>query len=400
MPTTIHVPFVDLRAQHDALAPEIERAVRQVFERGDFILGAAVDAFEHEFAAYHDVRHAIGVGTGLDAIEIALRAHGIGPGDEVITAANTFIATVLAILAVGARPVLVDADAERYTIDPAALSAAITSRTRAIVPVHLFGQPVDVDGVLAIARRYNLLVVEDAAQAHGARYNGQRVGGFGHAAAFSFYPSKNLGAYGDGGMIVTNDNETAQKLRLLRNYGQRAKYAHSIAGTNSRLDTVQAAILRVKLPHLDEWNAARRRHAARYEELIEATFGVDRPVRTPGLVAAHVYHQYVVRVPDRDRVRAGLAADGIETQVYYPIPLHLQPCFANLGYKPGDLPEAERASREALALPLYPELPEEALQSLDFFLQKGDDPVILLDRVAKMVKRKTSQHRISNGSSG
>src|SRR3989442_6298029 len=209
MTTTIQVPFVDLRAQHDALAPEIDRAVRKVFERGDFILGAAGEKFEGEFAAYHDVRHAIGVGTGLDAIEVALHAEAIGPGDEVSAAANTFIATVLAILAVGARPVLVDADAERYTIDPAALSAAITSRTRAIVPVHLFGQPVDVDGVLAIPRRYNLLLVAHAAQAHGARYNGQAVGGFAHPAAVRLYPAKNLGAYGDGGMIVTHDKETA-----------------------------------------------------------------------------------------------------------------------------------------------------------------------------------------------
>src|SRR5262245_59800299 len=256
MTTTIQVPFVDLQAQHEALASEIDQAVRQVFSRGDFILGAAVEAFETAFAAHHDVKHAIGVGTGLDAIELALRAYDIGPGDEVITAANTYFATALAILGVGARPVLVDADPERYTIDPAALSPAITSRTRAIVPVHLFGQPADVDGVLSVARRHNLVVVEDAAQAHGARCNGQRIGGFGHAAAFSFYPSKNLGAYGDGGMILTNDDRTAEKLRLLRNYGQRVKYYHATAGVNSRLDTVQAAILRVKLPHLDGWNAA------------------------------------------------------------------------------------------------------------------------------------------------
>ncbi|OLC46093.1 MAG: erythromycin biosynthesis sensory transduction protein eryC1 [Acidobacteria bacterium 13_1_40CM_65_14] len=352
MTTTIQVPFVDLRAQHDALAPEIDRAVRQVFERGDFILGAAVEKFEGEFAAYHDVRHAIGVGTGLDAIEIALRAHGIGPGDEVITAANTFIATVLAILAVGARPVLVDADAERYTIDPGALSAAITSRTRAIVPVHLFGQPVDVDGVLAIARRYNLLVVEDAAQAHGARYNGQRVGGFGHAAAFSFYPSKNLGAYGDGGMIVTNDSETAQKLRLLRNYGQRAKYAHSIAGTNSRLDTVQAAILRVKLPHLDEWNAARRRHADAYGERLPAR------VQTPSSAAGveHVYHLYVIETDHRDTVQQQLRAKEIATGIHYPVPVHLQEACADLGYRAGDFPVTERAAERMLSLPMYPEL--------------------------------------------
>ena len=352
MTTTIQVPFVDLRAQHDALAPEIDRAVRQVFERGDFILGAAVEAFEADFAACHEVRHAIGVGTGLDAIELALRAHGIGPGDEVITAANTFIATVLAILDVGARPVLVDADPERYTIDPSALSAAITSRTRAIVPVHLFGQPVDVDGVLAMARRHNLVVIEDAAQAHGARYNGQRIGQFGHAAAFSFYPSKNLGACGDGGMIVTNDDLTAEKLRLMRNYGQRAKYYHSTAGTNSRLDTVQAAILRVKLPHLDDWNAARRRHAGAYAERLSAR--VETPSSAPGV--EHVYHLYVIETDRRDAVQQQLRAKEIATGIHYPVPVHLQEACAGLGYGVGDFPVTERAAQRMLSLPMYPEL--------------------------------------------
>jgi dTDP-4-amino-4,6-dideoxygalactose transaminase len=350
--TTIQVPFVDLRAQHDALAPEIERAVRQVFERGDFILGAAVERFEAEFAAYIGTKHAIGVASGLDAIELALRAAGIGPGDEVITVANTFIATVLAILAVGARPVLVDADPERYTIDPAGLSAAITSRTRAIVPVHLFGQPVDVDAVLTAARRHNLFVVEDAAQAHGARLNGQRAGQFGHAAAFSFYPSKNLGAYGDGGMVVTSDDRTAETLRQLRNYGQRAKYDHAIAGISSRLDTVQAAILRVKLPHLDDWNAARRRHAAAYTERLSAR--VQTPIEAAGV--EHVYHLYVIETERRDAMQQQLRAREISTGIHYPIPVHLQEACASLGYRAGDFPVTERAAARMLSLPMYPEL--------------------------------------------
>jgi dTDP-4-amino-4,6-dideoxygalactose transaminase len=352
MTTTIQIPFVDLQAQHETLAPEIDRAVRQVFSRGDFILGAAVEAFEREFAALHDVRHAIGVGSGLDAIELALRAYDIGPGDEVITAANTFIATALAILGVGARPVLVDADPERYTIDPAALSAAITSRTRAIVPVHLFGQPADIDAVLAAARRHNLVVIEDAAQAHGARCNGQRIGGFGHAAAFSFYPSKNLGAYGDGGMIVTNDDHTAAHVRLLRNYGQRAKYYHGITGTNSRLDTVQAAILRVKLPHLDAWNAARRRHAARYGERLSSH--VRTPMAAEGV--EHVFHLYVIETDRRDAMQQHLRSREIATGIHYPVPIHLQEACKDLGYRVGDFPVTERAAERMLSLPMYPEL--------------------------------------------
>jgi dTDP-4-amino-4,6-dideoxygalactose transaminase len=358
MIATMHVPFVDLKAQHRPLAAEIEAAVHAVFERGDFIMGAAVEQFEAEYAALIGTRHAISVGTGLAAIELALRAFGIGPGDEVITAANTFIATVLAISAVGATPVFADMDRETYTIDPAAIAAAVGPRTRAIVPVHLYGQPVDLDGVMAVAARHNLLVVEDAAQAHGARYGGRRAGSFGHAAAFSFYPSKNLGAYGDAGMIVTNDDAAAAKLRLLHNYGQRVKYYHSIFGTNSRLDTVQAAVLRVKLPHLDAWNAARRRHAAAYGARL------PKNLHTPAEAAKaeHIYHLYVIETENRDRLQQRLRARQIDTLIHYPVPAHLQEACVPLGYKAGDFPATEAAAPRILSLPMYPELTDEQIE--------------------------------------
>jgi dTDP-4-amino-4,6-dideoxygalactose transaminase len=352
MIATMHVPFVDLKAQHRPLAPEIEAAVHAVFERGDFILGAAVEQFEADYARFIGARHAIGVGTGLAAIELALRAFGVGPGDEVITAANTFIATVLAITGVGATPVFVDMDRESYTIDPAAVAAAVGSRTRAIVPVHLYGQPVDLDGVMAVAQRHNLLVIEDAAQAHGARYGNTRVGTFGHAAAFSFYPSKNLGAYGDAGIIVTNDDAAAGRMRLLRNYGQRVKYYHSVFGTNSRLDTVQAAILRVKLPHLDGWNAARRRHAARYAAALPA--GVHPPAAAAN--REHIYHLYVIEADGRDRLQQRLRERQIDTGIHYPVPAHLQEACAPLGHTAGDFPATEAAAARILSLPMYPEL--------------------------------------------
>jgi dTDP-4-amino-4,6-dideoxygalactose transaminase len=358
MIATMHVPFVDLKAQHRPLAAEIEAAVHAVFERGDFIMGAAVEQFEAEYAALIGTRHAISVGTGLAAIELALRAFGVGPGDEVITAANTFIATVLAISAVGATPVFADMDRETYTIDPAAIAAAVGPRTRAIVPVHLYGQPVDLDGVMAVAARHNLLVVEDAAQAHGARYGGRRAGSFGHAAAFSFYPSKNLGAYGDAGMIVTNDDAAAAKLRLLHNYGQRVKYYHSIFGTNSRLDTVQAAVLRVKLPHLDAWNAARRRHAAAYSARL------PKSVHTPAEAAKaeHIYHLYVIETENRDRLQQRLRARQIDTLIHYPVPAHLQEACVPLGYEAGDFPATEAAAPRILSLPMYPELTDEQIE--------------------------------------
>ena len=354
MSAIVRVPFVDLQAQQQNIGAAISRAIEDVLTRCDFILGAAVERFEADYARFIGTRHAIGVGTGLDAIELALRAHGIGPGDEVITAANTFIATVLAIEAAGARPVLVDADRDTYAMDPAAITAAVGPRTRAIIPVHLYGQPVDLDLVLAAARRHNLLVIEDAAQAHGARYKGRRAGGFGHSAAFSFYPAKNLGACGDGGMIVTNDDAVADKARVLRNYGQRAKYHHSTMGTNSRLDTLQAAILGVKLPHLDAWNEARRRHARAYTERLAGV------VRTPAAAphVEHVYHLYVIETGHRDAVQQHLKASGVDTGIHYPIPVHLQEASAHLGYRAGEFPVTEAAAARILSLPMYPELAE------------------------------------------
>jgi dTDP-4-amino-4,6-dideoxygalactose transaminase len=271
----------------------------------------------------------------------------------VITAANTFIATVLAIVAVGARPVLVDVDPATFNMAPAALEAAVTPRARAVMPVHLYGQPADMLAILAIAERHHLLVIEDAAQAHGAHYRGKRVGGFGHAAAFSFYPGKNLGAYGDGGMVLTSDNGIAEKIRQLRNYGRRVKYYHELCGTNSRLDTLQAAILRVKLKCLDRWNAARRYHAATYNRLLAGS-----PVRLPVATtdAEHVYHLYVVQVEDRGRIQAALTAQGIHTGIHYPVPVHLQKACANLGYRQGDFPVTEAAAQLILSLPMFPEL--------------------------------------------
>ena len=345
------VPFVDLPRQYASIEHELQQALRLVFARGDFVLGSALEQFETAFASYCGSKHAVGVANGGDAIELALRAFGIGPGDEVITAANTFIATVLAIMATGARPILADIDPETYTIDPEALSAAISPRTRALIPVHLYGQPADLTAVQTIATRHQLIVIEDAAQAHGARFNGARVGSFGQAGTFSFYPSKNLGAYGDGGMIVTNDDRVAERLRLLRNYGQERKYVHTISGRNSRLDSLQAATLNVKLPHLDEWNRARRRHAAAYGERL---IGVHVPVSRD--VSEHVYHLYVIELDRRDAVRQTLKSRGIHTGIHYPVPTHLQTACTSLGYRRGQFPLTEAAAGRILSLPMYPEL--------------------------------------------
>jgi dTDP-4-amino-4,6-dideoxygalactose transaminase len=354
----MQVPFVDLAAQYRTIEAEVNAAIAEVLRRGDFVLGRAVEQFEEEFAAYCQAAYAIGVDSGYSALELILRAYGIGPGDEVITAANTFIATVLTISNTGARPVLVDVDPCTYNLDPERLAAAITPRTRAIVAVHLYGQPAAMDPIRAIAQRYGLLVVEDAAQAHGARYKGRRVGSLGDAAGFSFYPAKNLGAYGDGGAVVTNDPAIAERVRLLRNLGQRAKYDHAIKGYNHRLDTLQAAVLRVKLAQLDGWNAARRCAAAEYDRRMAGL-----PVLTPPVNddAEPIYHLYVIRVRDRAALQKHLGQAGIATGIHYPVPIHLQAAYRELGYGRGDFPVTELLADEILSLPMYAELPNEMI---------------------------------------
>lgn len=349
----MRVPFVDLRTQRESIASEVQAAITSVMERGDFVLGADVERFEAEFAEYLGAVHAVGVGSGGAALELALRAYGIGGSDEVITAANTFVATVLAIVAVGARPVLVDVDSKTLNMDPDALAAAITPRTRAVIPVHLYGQPADLDRILAVAARHHLVVIEDTAQAHGARYHGRRAGTFGHAAAFSFYPSKNLGAYGDGGLVATNDARIAETLRMLRNYGQRAKYHHAIVGTNSRLDTLQAAILRVKLGHLDHWNCCRQEHAARYDRLLSG-LPIEVPVVAPAV--EHVFHLYVIQADARDELQRSLRSEEIETGIHYPVPVHCLEACTDLGYRRGAFPVTEAAAQRILSLPMYAEL--------------------------------------------
>jgi dTDP-4-amino-4,6-dideoxygalactose transaminase len=354
------IPFVDLKPQTASLEPALTQAIQRVIERGDFILGADVEAFEQEFAAYCGVTHAVGVDSGLSALDLALRAAQVGPGDEVITQANTFIATVGAILAVGARPVLVDCDHDGG-VDASAVAAAITPRTGAIMPVHLFGRLGDIDGILSVANRAGVPVIEDACQAHGAILNGKRAGSFGLAAAFSFYPAKNLGAFGDGGILVTNSAEVAQMVRALRHYGQKAKYEHVAAPLNHRLDTIQAAVLRVKLPHLDGWNARRRYLADAYREQL-APLGLQLPSGPHD--ERHVYHLFVVQHRQRDQLRAHLAQQGIETGIHYPIPVHRQPALKDLGYPAGAFSNAERLARESLSLPMYPEMPLDHIERI------------------------------------
>jgi dTDP-4-amino-4,6-dideoxygalactose transaminase len=353
MTSNADVPLVDLKAQYRTIFPEIDSAIRQVIDRADFILGADVDAFEEEFAAFCGVRNAVGCGSGTEALTLAMAALGVGPGDEVILPAMTFIATALAVTRCGARPVLADVDPQTALIDPAAVAAAITSRTKAIVPVHLYGQCADITEIGAIARRSGLLVVEDAAQAHGATHAGVRAGALGDAGCFSFYPGKNLGAYGDAGAVTTNDDAIADRLRRLRNWGGRIKHRHDELGINSRLDTLQAAVLRAKLRHLDRWNEARRRHAADYDRHLSAV---------PELVPARhadgsVFHLYVARSTRRDEHVAALNRAGIGAAVHYPFAIHEHRAYAGLGHKAGAFPHAERWARTCLSLPIYPEMP-------------------------------------------
>lgn len=352
------VPFVDLGAQYRTISGEITEAVSKVLRESDFILGREVSLFEEEFASFCQAKWAIGVDSGTSALELALRAYEIGPGDEVITAANSFIASALAISHAGATPVLVDVDPDTFTVGLAAIEKAITPRTKAIIPVHLYGHPADMDPIVQLAQRHGLVVIEDACQAHGARYKGKRTGSLGHAAAFSFYPGKNLGAYGDGGMVVTNDHAVAKRLEMLRNYGQKEKYQHMFRGYNRRLDTLQAAVLRIKLKYLEEWNGARRQHATTYSRLL-AQAGIVVP--RAAAASESVWHLYVIRTDQRDALKEHLASRGISVGIHYPIPIHLQPAYEDLGYRQGDFPVTEKYARRILSLPMYAELTPEKI---------------------------------------
>jgi len=348
------VPFVDLKVQYLSIKGEIDAAVLNVFDSTQFVLGKEVAAFEELFAAYTQTSHVMGVNTGTSALHLSLLAAGIGKGDEVITTPFTFIATVSAIDYTGATPVFVDIDPVSFTIDPAKIEAAITPRTKAILPVHLYGQPADMDPIMEIAKRHGLVVIEDAAQAHGAEYKGRRVGSIGDLGCFSFYPGKNLGAYGEGGAVTTNNPEFVRTVRMLRDWGAERRYYHDLKGFNYRLEGVQGAVLKVKMKYIEGWTEARRTVAARYDAAL-----ADSGIPTPHAAAdrRHVYHIYAIRDAQRDALQTYLHDHGVSTGIHYPIPVHLQGAFAELGHKEGDFPHSEAAAREVLSLPMYPELP-------------------------------------------
>ena len=347
------IPFVDLKAQYVSIKNEVNAAIQGVLDSCQFTLGSEVAAFEEEFAAYCQTQHGVGVNTGTSALHLALLAAKVGPGDEVITVPFTFVATVAAIHYTGARPVFVDIDPSSFTMDVNAIEAAITDKTKAILPVHLYGRPADMDPILEIARKRNLVVIEDAAQAHGAEYKGRRAGSLGDMGCFSFYPGKNLGAYGEGGMVVTGNAEYARTIRMLRDWGAERKYEHVLKGYNFRLEGLQGAVLRVKLRHLEAWTEARRSIATRYDRLLAGS-GVPTPAAMPH--ARHVYHIYAIRTQQRQVWQKALLEQGIQTGIHYPIPVHLLPAYADLGYTRGQFPNAERAADEVLSLPMFPEL--------------------------------------------
>jgi dTDP-4-amino-4,6-dideoxygalactose transaminase len=351
------IPFVDLKAQYHSIKSEIDAAIQNILETSQFALGKEVAAFEEEFSAYHQVKLAAGVNSGTSALHLALLATGIGPGDEVITIPFTFVATVAAIHYTGARTVFVDIEPRSFTMDPALIEQAITPRTKAILPVHLYGQMADMDPILEIARKHKLLVIEDAAQAHGAEYKGHRAGSLGDLGCFSFYPGKNLGAYGEGGMVLTNNPDYIRTVRMLRDWGAEKKYEHVLKGYNYRMEGMQGAILRVKLRHLEAWTAARRAHAARYNQAL-AGKGIGIPEEMSH--ARHVYHIYAIRTEQRAALIQHLNARNIQNGIHYPFPVHLLPAFADLGYKAGQFPHSEKAANEVLSLPMYAELPENA----------------------------------------
>ena len=352
------VPLLDLKAQFATIQDEIRVAIERVLESQHFILGPEVEAFENEVADYCQCNYGIGVSSGTDALLAALMAIDLQPGDEVITTPYTFFATAGSVARLGGKPVFVDIDPQTYNIDPSRIEKAITPRTRAIMPVHLFGQTADMDPIMEVARKHNLVVIEDAAQAIGAEYKGRRAGSIGHLGCFSFFPSKNLGAFGDAGMVVTNDPELNENIKLLRGHGAAPKYYHQVVGGNFRLDALQAAVLRVKLKYLDAWTLARKRNAVNYRQLFEAAGLADEQVTLPidASHGRHIYNQFVIRVRHRDELRAFLRNNQIGSEIYYPLPLHLQACFAELGHHKGDFPFSETAAKETLAIPIYPEL--------------------------------------------
>ncbi len=365
------IALVDLQRQYNNLKTEIDPAIQKVLQDAHFIMGEDVRLFEKEFAAYIGSSYCVSLNSGTDALLLALQALGIQKGDEVIVPVNTFVATAFAVSATGATPVFVDIDPTTYLINQNEIESKITSKTKAIIPVHLYGQAVPMDNILALAKKYSLFVVEDACQAHGAFFNGKRVGTFGDIGCFSFYPGKNLGAYGDGGAIVTSHTEIAEKISLLRQYGEKKKYVHTIYGTNSRLDTIQAAILRVKLRHLDSWNQLRIKHAKYYDTCISLSSSV---LQKPNICddGSHVYHLYVLRTKNREKIQQELAVRGISTGVHYPFPLHLQEAYKNTGHKKGDFPCAEKAAEEILSLPLFAELSQEEICYISDSLKQID----------------------------
>ncbi|MCL6471235.1 MAG: DegT/DnrJ/EryC1/StrS family aminotransferase [Firmicutes bacterium] len=364
------IPLLDLQAQYSSIKDEVESAVLDVLRSGRYILGPKVKEFEAAIADYCGAKYAVGVANGTDALVLSLEASGIGPGDEVITSPFTFFATAESISRLGAKPVFIDIDPQTYNLDVEQIEAKITARTKAIMPVHIFGQPAEMDTIDDIAQRHGIKVIEDACQAIGAEYRGRKVGSLGSVACFSFFPSKNLGAAGDGGAVVTNDKELADKVRLLRQHGSNKKYHHSLMGYNSRLDELQAAILLVKLKHIDRWNNARRQKAKYYDKLF-----ADTKIITPSSPehVKHVYHLYIIKVPNRERIETALKENGIGHGVYYPVPLHLQEVYKDLGYTEGDLPVSEAASKQTIAIPLYPELEESDMEIIADIIKRAVD---------------------------
>lgn len=365
--SSIQVPYLDLKAQYRSIKAEVDAAVARVLENSQFVLGPEVAKFEREFATYSGAAECIALNSGTSALHLALLAAGVVPGDEVITVSFTFVASVAAVLYAGALPVLVDIDPGTFTMDPEKIEAAITPRTKAILPVHLYGQPADMDPILEVARRHGLVVIEDAAQAHGAKYKSRPVGSIGDIGCFSFYPTKNLGAYGEGGAVTTNNGNYAKTVRMLRDWGQDSKYHHVMRGYNYRMEGLQGAILRVKLRHIETWTEARRAIARQYDASL-ADCGADLPIEMPW--ARHVYHLYTLKCEDRDGLQSALKAEGIQTAVHYALPAHLQPAYADLGYGKGSLPQSEAVARQVLSLPIYPELSSAAVAKVIAAVQK------------------------------